>query len=215
LDVLENVWTADEARRFLATVKQHGRTLQTTLFAVALDSGVRKRELLGLQWRDLDGGKLQVERQVLEKKVAKREGDTDAAWEHRRGKRSASLGCSLSALGLTKQLNRLCSSRGEADHVPRLAPYVRHAAACGQRAASRRTAAARTCEGGDHVESLRARVADDAGGCYREISRVVAGLRAAQVASLWRVVSYDTIRCGNWFPSLSLSRPGANGSHRT
>lgn len=72
LDLLQNVWTADEARRFLAAVKEHGSTQYKALFALALDGGMRKRELLALQWRDIDGGKLQVERQVMDKTILPR-----------------------------------------------------------------------------------------------------------------------------------------------
>ena len=63
--VLANVWTADEARRFLNTLKQEGNAQSTALFALALDTGMRKGELLGLMWKDLDGNVLQVERQLL------------------------------------------------------------------------------------------------------------------------------------------------------
>lgn len=63
--VLANVWTSDEARRFLNTLKQEGNAQTTALFALALDTGIRKGELLGLMWKDLDGKVLQVERQLL------------------------------------------------------------------------------------------------------------------------------------------------------
>jgi integrase len=62
---LLNVWTSDEARRLLSTAKQEGNAQYTALFALALDSGVRKGELLGLRWTDLEGTKLKVERQLL------------------------------------------------------------------------------------------------------------------------------------------------------
>lgn len=65
LDVLENVWSADEARRFLSAVKQHGSTQDKALFALALDSGERKRELLAQQWPDLAGPKLRIDRQLV------------------------------------------------------------------------------------------------------------------------------------------------------
>jgi len=64
-DVLDNVWTADEARRFLAAVKQDGNAQYIALFALALDSGLRKGEMLGVQWKDIDGNKLRVERQLI------------------------------------------------------------------------------------------------------------------------------------------------------
>ena len=64
-DVLHNVWTPDEARRFLTAVKQTGNAQYAALFALALDGGLRRAELLGLQWRDIDGKSLLVERQLL------------------------------------------------------------------------------------------------------------------------------------------------------
>jgi len=64
-DALHNVWTMDEARRFQTTVNQEGNAQYAALFALALDSGMRKAELLGLQWQDIDGASLRVERQLL------------------------------------------------------------------------------------------------------------------------------------------------------
>jgi integrase len=66
-DVLNNVWTADEARQFLVSVKHTKNAQNAALFAVALDGGLRKGELLGLQWQDVDltTGSLKVERQLL------------------------------------------------------------------------------------------------------------------------------------------------------
>jgi integrase len=46
-------------------VKANGTTQDAALFAVALDAGVRKAELLGLQWKDLTGNTLRVERQLM------------------------------------------------------------------------------------------------------------------------------------------------------
>jgi integrase len=40
---------AEEARKFLAGVKADGNTQYHALFALALDAGLRKGELLGLQ----------------------------------------------------------------------------------------------------------------------------------------------------------------------
>lgn len=64
-DALRNVWNADEAHRFLDTVKSTKNAQLAALFAVALDGGLRKSELLGLQWKDLQGATLRVERQLL------------------------------------------------------------------------------------------------------------------------------------------------------
>lgn len=64
-DVLNNVWTAEEAQRFLKTLKAAGETQFTALFALALDSGSRRNELLGLQWRHLDDRTLRIEQQLV------------------------------------------------------------------------------------------------------------------------------------------------------
>lgn len=63
-DVLANVWTVGEASTFLTTAKS-STTQYKVFFALALDSGARKGELLGLQWRDIEGNKIQIERQML------------------------------------------------------------------------------------------------------------------------------------------------------
>ena len=64
-DNLGNVWTSEEARKFLTVVKQ-GSAQYAALFALALDGGLRKGELLGLRWKDLEGTSLRVERQLLD-----------------------------------------------------------------------------------------------------------------------------------------------------
>jgi integrase len=66
-DTLENVWSAAEASQFLASVKSNGTEQDAALFALALDAGARRGELLGLQWKDLQGSTVRIERQ-LEKK---------------------------------------------------------------------------------------------------------------------------------------------------
>ncbi len=52
-DVLENVWEAEEARKFLEAARQFGPQA-AAFYALALDSGARKGELCGLKWEDLD-----------------------------------------------------------------------------------------------------------------------------------------------------------------
>jgi integrase len=64
-DSLDNVWTEEEARRFLITVKANENAQETALFSLALHTGMRKGELLGLQWKDLNGNKLRIERQLF------------------------------------------------------------------------------------------------------------------------------------------------------
>jgi integrase len=64
-DVLQNVWSADEARQFLTFVQKECSAQDAAFYALALDSGCRKCELLGLQWKDLNGESLRVQRQLL------------------------------------------------------------------------------------------------------------------------------------------------------
>ena len=61
----ENCWSQEEARQFLATAKESGAQA-AALYALALETGVRKGELCGLAWKhvDLDGGQVSVERQL-------------------------------------------------------------------------------------------------------------------------------------------------------
>ncbi|MEV6738569.1 site-specific integrase [Streptomyces sp. NPDC051104] len=56
-----NPFTADEARQFLAAAQGH---LPAALFELALHTGLRKGELLGLRWEDLDldGGTASIRR---------------------------------------------------------------------------------------------------------------------------------------------------------
>jgi integrase len=105
-DLLNNVWTVDEAHRFLTTVKQEGNAQYTALFALALDSGLRKCEMLGLRWTDLDGTKLRVERQLLGMK----EDETTGVWSLDtslpKGKRARSLDLSEETLALLREHKR-------------------------------------------------------------------------------------------------------------
>lgn len=64
-DVLANVWEAHEARQFLETAKAAGPQ-PAAFYSMALDTGMRKGELCGLQWSDLDAdGRLTVQRQLV------------------------------------------------------------------------------------------------------------------------------------------------------
>ena len=47
------------------TVKEIASAQWAALFALLLDSELRKGELLGLQWKDLNDKQLKVERQLL------------------------------------------------------------------------------------------------------------------------------------------------------
>ncbi|MGE5573003.1 MAG: tyrosine-type recombinase/integrase [Bacteroidota bacterium] len=52
-EIVENCWEAEEARRFLEVARAAGPQW-AAFFALALDTGMRKSELCGLEWRDID-----------------------------------------------------------------------------------------------------------------------------------------------------------------
>jgi integrase len=66
---LKNVWNVDEVKTFRNALKQDGDAQWIALFAVLMDSGARKNEVLGLQWRDLNGKVLHIERQLMDCEV--------------------------------------------------------------------------------------------------------------------------------------------------
>lgn len=55
------VWTIQEAQAFLSAMREHRLY---ALFHLAITTGLRRGELLGLKWTDLDGDHLQVQRQL-------------------------------------------------------------------------------------------------------------------------------------------------------
>jgi len=65
-EAVSNCWSADDAATFLVVAKQAGPQ-PAAFFALALDSGMRKSELAGLQWSDIDlvQGRVLVQRQLL------------------------------------------------------------------------------------------------------------------------------------------------------
>lgn len=65
-DARKHAWMANEARDFLAAAQAAG-SQPAALYALALDTGMRKGELCGLQWSDIDvaAGKVRVVRQLL------------------------------------------------------------------------------------------------------------------------------------------------------
>jgi integrase len=60
--VERTAWTLDEARTFL-NVAEHNRL--HGIWRLALATGLRRGELLGITWDDVDGGEVTVRRQVL------------------------------------------------------------------------------------------------------------------------------------------------------
>jgi integrase len=65
-DAIEHCWTADEAATFIRAAKAAGAR-PAAFYALALDSGMRKSELCGLLWRDVDlmEGRVRVSQQLL------------------------------------------------------------------------------------------------------------------------------------------------------
>ena len=64
--VLQNCWTAEEARRFLASLQDESLQVQA-FYTLALETGMRKGELAGLKWTDIDfeAGTVTVARTLL------------------------------------------------------------------------------------------------------------------------------------------------------
>jgi len=64
-DARQHCWAADEARAFLAAAKAAGPQA-AAFYALALDTGMRRNELAGLQWKDLDlvNARVTIERQL-------------------------------------------------------------------------------------------------------------------------------------------------------
>ena len=50
-DVVNNCWNPEEARQFIMHVKATCDAQYTALFALLLDTGMRKSELIALQWK--------------------------------------------------------------------------------------------------------------------------------------------------------------------
>lgn len=65
-DVLRHCWEAEEARRFIGAAKELGPQ-PAAFYTLALDTGVRKRELCGLKWSevDLEAGTVAMVRQLI------------------------------------------------------------------------------------------------------------------------------------------------------
>ncbi len=65
-DVRSHCWEAPEARKFLKAAREAGPQ-PAVFYTLALETGMRKAELCGLKWADvdLDRGKVQVGRQLI------------------------------------------------------------------------------------------------------------------------------------------------------
>jgi integrase len=65
-DAIAHCWTADEAASFLCAAKAGGARA-AAFYTLALDSGMRKSELCGLPWRDVDlaEGRVRVSQQLV------------------------------------------------------------------------------------------------------------------------------------------------------
>jgi integrase len=65
-DALTHCWEAGEARAFLSAAREAGPQ-PAAFYTLALESGMRKSELCGLKWSDLDAsaGRLTIQRQLV------------------------------------------------------------------------------------------------------------------------------------------------------
>jgi integrase len=72
-DIIAQSWGVDDARAFLAAARKSGPQI-AAFFALALDSGARRNELLGLKWADFDfeTGTMAVVRQLVDSGKHKR-----------------------------------------------------------------------------------------------------------------------------------------------
>jgi integrase len=65
-DIIQQCWNRDDARAFLDAARNAGPQL-AALFTLAIETGMRKGELCGLKWADVDftGGKIRIVRQLI------------------------------------------------------------------------------------------------------------------------------------------------------
>lgn len=65
-DVLENCWETEEAKKFLEAAKARG-VQSAAFYGLAIETGMRKGELCGLRWIDVDlkAGTLSIVRQLV------------------------------------------------------------------------------------------------------------------------------------------------------
>jgi integrase len=104
-DLLDNVWSAEEARRFIDHLKENGSAQYLAFFALAIDAGLRKGEMLGLQWKDLEGSALRVDRQLLGVKEDE-QGITHLVNSPPKSKRSRTVDLSAETVALLREHKR-------------------------------------------------------------------------------------------------------------
>ncbi len=95
-EVLTNCWEEDEVLRFLAVAEQVGPQW-AAFFHLALDTGMRKGELCGLMWRDIDWqqGAVQIQR-------ALKRASSDPVFGRTKGRRARTLKIAPETLALLK-----------------------------------------------------------------------------------------------------------------
>lgn len=96
-DVREHCWTAEEATAFLLAAKAEGPQ-PAAFYALALDSGMRKSELCGLKWPDVDftTSRVLVQRQLLT-------GGSEPTFTVPKGKRSRVIDIAAETVALLKR----------------------------------------------------------------------------------------------------------------
>jgi integrase len=95
-EAVSNCWSAEDAAAFLAVARAAGPQ-PAAFFALALDSGMRKSELAGLRWSDVDlvQGRVLVARQLLT-------GGTDPVFIVPKGKRARTIELATETIELLK-----------------------------------------------------------------------------------------------------------------
>jgi integrase len=95
-EAVSNCWSAQEAAQFLRVAKAAGPQ-PAAMWTLALDTGIRKSELAGLRWADLDlpRGQLLVSRQLLA-------GGASPTFTPTKGKRARAIDLASETLDLLK-----------------------------------------------------------------------------------------------------------------
>jgi integrase len=106
VDIKSQCWTSDEARKFLAVVTQQPPQ-PAAFFTLALDAGMRKSELLGLRWSEvnLETGTLQVVRQLVDHGV-RRHGVMEASFGPTKTQQARTINLGAEAVRLLREHKR-------------------------------------------------------------------------------------------------------------